>query len=232
MRRSYLIFALLASVAISVPAASAAQEMRGMNKHDASIASYGYNIDIATNMGGDTSTDLRGDMDQGKAREGLMPKSAAPAPAPNMPMATLQAPTGGRKLNMYERPSQDPMLSGKPQPPIARVAPQARVQPRPQPQPATGVPEYAPVVPMQPPVAEAMPAPVAPDMPPQAGVMPPVPSPVQPMPPQAQPQMAPSMPQGQAPMPPQDEMTPRTMNFSVPPSNPAFVGSVDKGTQI
>jgi hypothetical protein len=29
MRRSYLIFALLASVAISVPAASAAQEMHG-----------------------------------------------------------------------------------------------------------------------------------------------------------------------------------------------------------
>ena len=230
MRRSYLIFALLASAAISVPAASAAQEMRGMNKHDASIASYGYNIDIATNMGGDTSTDLRGDLDQGKAREGLMPRSATP----DMPMATLQAPpTGGRKLNMYERPSQDPMLAGKPQPQIARPVPQPRPQPRPAPrpqpaQPSMGnanVPEYAPVVPMQPPVAEAMPAPVAP-------AMPPVPSPVQPMPPHAQPQMAPPMPQGQAPMPPQDEMTPRTMNFAVPPSNPAFLSKADKGMQI
>jgi hypothetical protein len=208
-----------------------------MNKHDRSIASYGYNIEISTNMSG-AGGDLRGDLDQGKANEGLLPK----APEMAQPMPTLQAPvaaTGGRSLSMYERPSRDPMLVGKPQPQTARPVPQPRPQPRPAPkpqpvQPSMGdVPQYAPVVPVPPvapPVAEAMPAPV---MPPQAGVapMPPVPSPVQP---NAQPQMAPTMPQsqGQAPMPPQDEMAPRTMNFAVPPSNPAFLNKVEKGMQI
>jgi hypothetical protein len=221
MRYSAFALSLLASVALSSVADAQ------MNKHDRSIATYSYDIDVTETGGVLGEGDLQKDIDTGVAKEGLMPRAKI-MPAPVVQQAPIKpAP------RMMPPPAREPVVEAKPEPMPAEVKP----QPAPEPELKKEAPMTQPPVPVSPEGRHTMPvpapAPEAKPMPPHQGMMhqgmPPVPSPME--------QKMQQMMERELSTPPKDEMSPpmpqpKPMSFKYPPSHPKFLDSLNRENGI
>lgn len=199
MRRSIFTFVLLTSVALPLSA------MAGLDKHDRSIATYGYNIDIATGTGGPAGSDLKDELDRGAVREGVMPRGTVveekpcPMPAPMKQKVSSRAP---QNLTA-PTPVQPQAALPSPMPPVMAAPAAPQLQPQPMPQPA--------------PQAQAMMPPVPSPMAPEANAQ------------AAAPQLIPPAPQDE--MSPQ-KMNMIMPGSKLPPSHPDFLKSDAQGIEI